>query len=94
MTAKTSKQTMLQFKPVAKKPKKNLSSEDEDTDQSISEDEDEEEVVAPRERVGRRAKGEAAQNPRPLSLLTLHEGCSRFKTMLILSCRCCQVQPV
>lgn len=52
-TAKTAKQSTLQFKAVAKKPKKSPSSEDE-PDQSGSE---EEEVVAPRERIGRRVKG-------------------------------------
>uniref|UniRef100_H3D5N4 DNA topoisomerase 2 n=1 Tax=Tetraodon nigroviridis TaxID=99883 RepID=H3D5N4_TETNG len=52
--AKTGKQSTLQFKPVAKRLNKSSGSEDE-SDQSGSEEE-EEEVVAPRERVGRRAK--------------------------------------
>lgn len=56
MTAKTGKQSTLQFKAVAKKPKKSPVSEDE-PDPSSSEEEEGEEVVAPRERVGRRAKG-------------------------------------
>uniref|UniRef100_A0A674N3J5 DNA topoisomerase 2 n=1 Tax=Takifugu rubripes TaxID=31033 RepID=A0A674N3J5_TAKRU len=65
---KSSKQSTIQFKPVAKKPKKNPWSDDE-TPQSDSDMEDEEEVAAPREQVGRRAKGGAAQSPQPLSLL-------------------------
>ncbi|TWW81453.1 DNA topoisomerase 2-alpha isoform X1 [Takifugu flavidus] len=52
---KSSKQSTIQFKPVAKKPKKNPWSDDE-TPQSDSDMEDEEEVAAPREQVGRRAK--------------------------------------
>lgn len=93
MTAKTGKQSTLQFKPVATKPKKSPCSEDE-ADQSGSEEE-EEEVIAPRERVGRRAKGEAAWKPWANHCFCyMCEGCSRWKTMLILSCRCCQVQHV
>lgn len=45
-----------------KKPKKNPSSSEEELDQSGSEEEEQEEVVAPREWVGRRAKGDAARN--------------------------------
>lgn len=71
MTAKTGKQSTLQFKP-AKKPKKSPCSEDESDQSGSEEEEEEEEVVAPRERVGRRAKGEAAWNPRPLSWLILY----------------------
>uniref|UniRef100_A0A7N6AEH1 DNA topoisomerase 2 n=1 Tax=Anabas testudineus TaxID=64144 RepID=A0A7N6AEH1_ANATE len=51
----TSKQTTLQFKPAAKKLKKNPWSDEESDDQSGSEMETEE-VVAPRERVERKTK--------------------------------------
>lgn len=67
--ANSSKQSTIQFKPVAKGLKKNPWSDNESL-QSDSEME-EEEMVAPRERVGRRAKGEAAQNLWPLSLLII-----------------------
>uniref|UniRef100_A0A7N5ZV92 DNA topoisomerase 2 n=1 Tax=Anabas testudineus TaxID=64144 RepID=A0A7N5ZV92_ANATE len=53
--SKTSKQTTLQFKPAAKKLKKNPWSDEESDDQSGSEMETEE-VVAPRERVERKTK--------------------------------------
>uniref|UniRef100_A0A674NA46 DNA topoisomerase 2 n=1 Tax=Takifugu rubripes TaxID=31033 RepID=A0A674NA46_TAKRU len=74
---KSSKQSTIQFKPVAKKPKKNPWSDDE-TPQSDSDMEDEEEVAAPREQVGRRAKGGAAQSPQPLSLLRLNQNLKRL----------------
>lgn len=74
---------------MAKKPKKNPWSDDESS-QSDNEMEDEEEVAAPRERVGRRAKGGAAQSPQPLSLLIYYG----YKTMVILSHRYCEVQYV
>nr|XP_020461966.1 DNA topoisomerase 2-alpha-like [Monopterus albus] len=54
--SKTGKQTTLQFKPVAKKPKKNPWSEDESDELSNSEMETEE-VFAPRERAERKTKG-------------------------------------
>uniref|UniRef100_A0A7N6BKV9 DNA topoisomerase 2 n=1 Tax=Anabas testudineus TaxID=64144 RepID=A0A7N6BKV9_ANATE len=57
---KTSKQTTLQFKPAAKKLKKNPWSDEESDDQSGSEMETEE-VVAPRERVERKTKGESSR---------------------------------
>ncbi|XP_041672335.1 DNA topoisomerase 2-alpha [Cheilinus undulatus] len=53
--SKSSKQSTLQFKPVSKKPKKNMWSDDEFDDMSDSEVEMAE-VVAPRERVERRTK--------------------------------------
>lgn len=54
--SKTGTQTTLQFKPVTKKPKKNMWSDDESDGQSHSEVEAEE-VVGPRERVERKTKG-------------------------------------
>uniref|UniRef100_A0A3Q2U469 DNA topoisomerase 2 n=1 Tax=Fundulus heteroclitus TaxID=8078 RepID=A0A3Q2U469_FUNHE len=53
--SKTGKQTTLQFKPVAKKPKKNPWSDEESEGLSGSEME-EEEVAAPRERIVRKTK--------------------------------------
>uniref|UniRef100_A0A8D3DVJ3 DNA topoisomerase 2 n=1 Tax=Scophthalmus maximus TaxID=52904 RepID=A0A8D3DVJ3_SCOMX len=56
---KTGKQTTLQFKTATKKPKKSPWSDDESEDkQSSSEMEAAEDVVAPRERVERKTKGE------------------------------------
>uniref|UniRef100_A0A672ZKB6 DNA topoisomerase 2 n=1 Tax=Sphaeramia orbicularis TaxID=375764 RepID=A0A672ZKB6_9TELE len=56
--ATTGKQTTLQFKPVDKKRKKNPWSDNESDDAS-EDDEDVEEVVAPREKVERKTKGES-----------------------------------
>lgn len=59
--SKMSKQTTLQFKPVTKKPKKNPWSDEEEEDEGLSGSEMEvEEVVAPRERIERKTKGECA----------------------------------
>ncbi|XP_077595631.1 DNA topoisomerase 2-alpha [Stigmatopora nigra] len=53
--SKTGKQTTLQFKPVAKKTRKNSMSEDEGNTRSES-DMEVEEVIAPRERIQRKTK--------------------------------------
>lgn len=58
--SKTGKQSTLQFKPVAKKPKKNPWSDNESDDVSDGEVEAEE-VVAPRERAERKTKGESTR---------------------------------
>nr|XP_046233630.1 DNA topoisomerase 2-alpha isoform X1 [Scatophagus argus] len=55
--SKTSKQSTLQFKPLAKKPKKNPWTDDESEGQSADSEIDAEEVAAPRERVERKTKG-------------------------------------
>ncbi|TKS89985.1 DNA topoisomerase 2-alpha [Collichthys lucidus] len=54
--SKTSKQSTLQFKPVAKKPKKNPWSDEESDDLSAGSEMEAEEVVAPRERIERKTK--------------------------------------
>ncbi|TMS21892.1 DNA topoisomerase 2-alpha [Larimichthys crocea] len=54
--SKTSKQSTLQFKPVAKKPKKNPWSDEESDDLSAGSEMEVEEVVAPRERIERKTK--------------------------------------
>lgn len=66
-TSKVGKQTTLQFKPIAKKPKKNLWSGDESEGVTGS-DMEEEEAAAPRERIERRTKGESASLCFPASL--------------------------
>lgn len=58
--SKTGKQTTLQFKPVAKTTKKNPWSDEESEADSEMELE---EVVAPRERAERKAKGESTNRP-------------------------------
>lgn len=69
--SKTGKQSTLQFKPVDKKPKKNPWSEDE---AAPSDNEVEAvEVVAPKERVERKTKGEPARWPRLLSSLIVRQ---------------------
>lgn len=54
--SKTSKQSTIQFKAVAKKPKKNLWSDEEPDDQSADSEMETEEAVAPREKVERKTK--------------------------------------
>ncbi|XP_073346486.1 DNA topoisomerase 2-alpha [Pagrus major] len=54
--SKAGKQSTLQFKPVSKKPKKNPWSDEESDNQSGDSDMEAEEVVAPRERAGRKTK--------------------------------------
>lgn len=66
-TSKVGKQTTLQFKPVAKKPKKNSRSDDEPEGMSGS-DMEAEEAAAPRERIERKTKGESASLCFPASL--------------------------
>lgn len=61
MASKTGKQSTLQFKPVSKKPKKNPWSDEESDNQSGDSDMEVEEVVAPRERVERKTKGESTR---------------------------------
>lgn len=57
--SKIGKQTTLQFKPITKEPKKNPWSDEESEGLSGSEMEAEE-MVAPRERIERKTKGEPA----------------------------------
>lgn len=54
------KQTTLHFKPVAKKSKKNETSEEEEEESGSRSESEMEEVAAPRERIQRKTKGSAA----------------------------------
>lgn len=54
--SKSNKQSMLQFKPAAKKPKKNPWSDE--SAQSSGSEMDADEAVAPREQAERKTKGE------------------------------------